>query len=425
MDLITLHALSDRGKFQTLKHVVPAGMLSDYTETMLDWFDMYFSTFPDRERIEWDELKSLIKLRAGGVSKESLALTMQLVKQLQDNPPDAHAIDGIVGKLYELDLSGRAGAIIEKYNAGGDIDLGYELLQLSQRAVRNQAQVTPFDYIDTPIQELLAEIEKDDVGLKFRRLPALGSHILGLLPGSSVAIGARPDKGKTSFIASTLTDFAPQVVELYKGKRPILWLNNEGSGKRIIPRLYQAALGLDLSEIIKLSNQDKLIPRYRKVVGGVQDIIRVKDMHGASLAQIEQILEAQKPAVCVADMLGNFRLGTSSGGGNKAEVIEQIWQEWREMMVRHDCVGLATVQISVEGENMFFPPYSALKDSKTAIQGATDVIIMMGNMNASELREQRGFSIPKNKFQVPKKPSSVEFQVHFDAARCLFTQTEI
>ena len=207
---------------------------------------------------------------------------------------------------------------------------------------------------------------------------------------------------------------------MYGNDRPILWLNNEGSGKRIIPRIYQAALGMDLNEIIALSNKDELVQAYTAAIGGVPDIIRVKDMHGASLAQIEQVIEAQRPAVVVADMLANFRLGSASSGANKADMVEQLWQEWRELMVRHGCIGMATVQISVEGGNTLYPVYSALKDSKTGIQGATDVIIMMGAMDSADTQTLRGFSSPKNKFQVPGKPSSFQAEAWFDSARCVF-----
>lgn len=89
-------------------------------------------------------------------------------------------------------------------------------------------------------------------------------------------------------------------------------------------------------------------------------------------------------------------------------------------MVRHDCIGMATVQISVEGGNMLYPPYSALKDSKTGIQGATDVIIMMGSLDNPDAQTIRGLSSPKNKFAAPGKPSCFQSEVYFDGARCLF-----
>lgn len=418
MDALLLHALSNRQRYRSLKHVVPQGMVAPDTLAMLQWYSAYYAAFPERADIDIDELQSLVRLRAAGAAPESIQITLHLIEQMRKRPDDT-AINGILGQLYELDLSGRAAALIEKYQRGEEVDLAYEMSRLAQQAVRSKASATPDDYIRTSIDTLLSEVS-DDQGLKFRRIAALREHILGLSGGASIAIAARPDKGKTSLIASILTDFAPQVVQMYSGQRPVLWLNNEGSGKRIIPRIYQAALGKDLNEIIAMSNAGHLSDAYTAAIGGVPDLIRVKDMHGASLAQIEQVIEAQRPAVVVADMLGNFRLSSAANGANKADAVEQIWQEWRELMVRHDCIGLATVQISVEGGNMLYPPYSALKDSKTGIQGATDVILMMGSLDNPDAQAIRGLSSPKNKFAAPGKPSCFQSELYFDGARCVF-----
>lgn len=418
MDSLLLHALATKQRYNSLRHVVPQGMVAPDTLALMQWYGAYFGAFPERDAVDVDELQSLVRLRSAHAAPESVQITLHLIEQLRQKPDDT-AINGILGQLYELDLSGRAAALIEKYQSGDEVDLAYELSRLAQQAVRSKASATPDDYIKTGIDELLAEVS-DDKGLKFRRIAALREHILGLQGGASIAIAARPDKGKTSFIASVLTDFAPQIVQMYSAERPILWLNNEGSGKRIIPRIYQAALGKDLNEIIAMSNAGQLVPAYTEAIGGIADLIRVKDMHGASLAQIEQVIEAQRPAVVVADMLANFRLSSAVNGANKADAVEQIWQEWRELMVRHDCIGMATVQISVEGGNMLYPPYSALKDSKTGIQGATDVILMMGSLDNPDAQTIRGLSSPKNKFAAPGKPSCFQAEVYFDGARCVF-----
>lgn len=423
MDALLLHALSNKQRYNSLKHVVPQGMIAPDTQAMLAWYGAYYTAFPERADINVDELQSLVRLRAASANPESIQITLHLIEQMRKRPDDT-AINGILGQLYELDLSGRAAALIEKYNRSEEVDLAYELSRLAQQAVRSKASATPDDYIRTGIDALLSEVS-DDQGLKFRRIAALREHILGLQGGASIAIAARPDKGKTSLISAILTDFAPQVRAMYDGQRPCLWLNNEGSGKRIIPRIYQAALGKDLNEIITMSNSGLLVPAYTEAIGGVQDLIRVKDMHGASLAQIEQVIEAQRPAVVVADMLGNFRLSHAANGANKADAVEQIWQEWRELMVRHDCIGLATVQISVEGGNMLYPPYSALKDSKTGIQGATDVILMMGSLDNPDAATIRGLSSPKNKFAAPGKPSCFQSELYFDGARCVFNDGSV
>lgn len=418
MDALLLNALAHKAKLSSLRHAVPEGMIAPDTAALLQWYGVYFAAFPARDRVDVDELQSLIRLRSGNASPESVQLTLYLTESLRN--PDEGAVNGILAQLYELDLAGRSAALIEKYNTGEEIDLAYELSKLSQQAQRAKSSATPSDYITMGVDEILAEVA-NDAGLKFTNLSILNENILGLQPGASIAIAARPDKGKTSLIASVLAAFAPQIMRMYpKGDRPALWLNNEGSGKRIIPRIYQAALRKDLDQIIAMSNQGILVPEYTKAIGGKADLIRVKDIHGASMAQIDQILEEMKPAVCIGDMLANVRLSGNGGSGNKAEAVEQLWQEWRELMVRHNCVGLATIQISQEGGNQLFPPYSALKDSKTGVQGATDVILMMGSLDNPDAQRMRGISTPKNKFAKPGKPSCVTATIDFDGATCSF-----
>jgi len=220
---------------------------------MLQWFQLYWETFPERKAVDHDELESLVRLRSGGQSPESVAITIHMVEQLRSPIADG-ALEGILGQLYELDLSGRAGALLAKYNNGEEINLAYELQRMAADVGRAKGAANPADYIDTPIGDILAEVS-DDRGVKFRRITALRESILGLQGGASIILAARPDKGKTSFIADAVTDFAPQCVHQFGADRPILWLCNEGSGKRIVPRIYQAALGKDLDQIISIDRK--------------------------------------------------------------------------------------------------------------------------------------------------------------------------
>jgi hypothetical protein len=306
--------------------------------------------------------------------------------------------------------------LINAYEAGEEVDLTYELGRLSQENMRRMGQVAPSSYIDTPIEDILADFQ-DDRGLKLPTT-ALKESVGGLLGGDLVGVAGRPDKGKTSFLAAILTEAAPQLRGLGWAGRPILWLNNEGVGKRIIPRIYQAALGIDFSQMVKLSNEGKLQELYLQAVDN--QTIRVKDMHGATLGQIEQVIEEMNPCVVVFDMMANFKLPGAAGGGNKTDSLEQGWQEVREMAVRHDFVAFGTIQISDLGDNMLFPGYNALKDSRTGVQGTLDVQLMMGALNSPDMQSLRGLSTPKNKRQIVGKPSYVQAQVFFDAERCRF-----
>jgi len=120
-------------------------------------------------------------------------------------------------------------------------------------------------------------------------------------------------------------------------------------------------------------------------------------------------------------MVANYRLPCGGGGGNKTDEVEEKWIQLREMAVRHDFIHFGTIQVSAQdGDNVLYPPYGALKDSKTGVQGAADVILMMGALNDPKMQSLRGLSTPKNKFALPGKQSHVQGEVYFDAANCQF-----
>lgn len=416
-DIAIVKAMEQRGRWSSLRPIVPMDMLVPDAKALLAWYDVYFKTYPEHERLDHELLLSLIKTKVQLTQEQWIPLKAA-VDRLK-NFTDTAAVTGILNSLLERDLSGKAGALITAYNEGKEVDLIYELTQLGERTKRSVENNDTGQFIDTDIATLLAE-EESDFGVKFPT-NLLKENIKGLTGGASVAIGARPDKGKSSFLAATLVEFAKQVDKYFEKGRPLLWLNNEGSGKRIIPRIYQAALQKTTVDIIQMSNAGTLVPAYTKTMQGDLHRIRVKDMHGASLAQIEQVIENMNPCVVVFDMMANFRLGSNISGGNKTDEIEAKWQAVREMAVRHDFIAIGTIQVSADGDDQLFPPYSALKDSKTGVQGAVDIILMLGALNSPEMQSIRGLSTPKNKFALPGKQSYVQGEVVFDAPRCLFT----
>ena len=414
-DLLILAALRDKQKWRQLHSAVPTAMLSPDTQCVLGWYPIYFQAFPEHERVDVAAMDGLIKLR-GNYAPEQLAIVRHVLGQLS-SPMDEAAVRGITQQLYERDFSGKAGALIARYNNGEEVDITYELSRLAEATKRTMVRADEDTYEDTPIEDLLA-MENSEHGLRFPTM-LLRGHIGGLLGGASVVLAARPDRGKGSFLAATAVHFAKQLEDYFDPERPILWLNNEGSAKRIVPRIYQAALRCTAPELQAYSNSGELRERYTKAVGRL-DRIRVKDVHGLSIAQCERFIEAQKPCVVFWDMVAGFRT-SQAAGGNKTDAEEAKWQAIRELAVMHDFVSIGTSQISAEGANLLYPPYSALKDSKTGIQGACDVIIMQGSLDAPEMASLRGFSTPKNKYSIAGKPGYCQGEVVFDAERCHYS----
>ena len=416
MEVPILQALRSRDKYRTLVGAVPMGMIGQEAALLIGWFKIYFDHFKAHKYVDVDSLDTLIKLKSG-YTAEQLGLVLSLVNQLR-KPIDPESISGILNILLEMDLAGRSAALIKSYESGGDINLMFELSRLTAEAKTRMKQASALDYIDQDVVSILDE-EAGDFGIKLPTL-LLSQNIKGMLGGASIAVAARPDKGKTSLIAKIVTHAAAQLDNYFESDRPILWLNNEGAGKRIIPRVYQAALDCNVNQLREKSQAGTLVDEYVQAVGR-RDRIRIKDMHGANLAEIEQVIEAVKPAIVVGDMVANFKLPGGEGGGNKTDGVEERWQIHREMAVNHDHIFFGTIQVSAtDGDNVLYPPYGALKDSKTGVQGAVDIILMMGALNDARCQYQRGLSTPKNKFSLPGKQSHVQGEVYFDAENCQF-----
>jgi len=415
-DLVILKTLASRKRYKAMHQAVPQSMLSEYTRNMLAWFNLYYETYPTHDTISVDQLKMLIKLRAPNADPEALQVTLFQADQLNAYV-DAESMDGMANTLLGLDTAGKAAALAMRYQSGEAVDIVQELALLSTQAKRYVSGNDLTKYEDTSIAELLKQ-RADDTGLKFRRWHILRDGLRGLMPGTSISIAAPTDMGKTSAIADIVTDWAPQAVELFGLDRPILWFVNEGAAAEIVPRLYNAALNEDSEDnansVVELG-EEGFIQRYEKAIGAPRDYIRVKNIHGYTMAQCEQVIEAMRPCVVVWDMLANISLGTGGGGkDSRTADLETRWQLIREWAVIHGFISVATSQVSFEGLNMLHPPVSAMKDSKIGAQGAMDVAIMLGALTDPAFQDLRGVSTPKNKRGRPKQRSYLVGQLEFN-----------
>lgn len=234
----------------------------------------------------------------------------------------------------------------------------------------------------------------------------------------------------TTFCASELTYMASQVDGLYPGeKRSILWFNNEGPGKRIVTRCFQAALNATMEDLVKLSNTpaDEEFAHYRTMVrqqyaaalGGRPGALRIFDIHDMWNHEVEDIMKLHKPAAVVFDMVDNIKFGgaVNNNGQRTDQLLESMYQWARLMGVKHDCAVLANSQISADGDGLQYPTLPMLKDSKTGKQGAADVIITLGTVNDPMLVNSRYIGTTKNKKVRTGVPASPMTEVQFDGAR--------
>lgn len=385
-------------------------MVGPDTQAMLAWFGMYFTTFPDRDNIDLSELRELVKLRSGGAGAEQIALTLHLVQQLQ-MPVAQESLAGILAQLQELDLAGRAGAVIARYNSGEEVELSFELQNMASQTRRSIAEGGRASWADGDIGQYLA-MENDEGGLQWSMFPALENRLKGVRPGINIAVAAPTDQGKTSLLCYLAAGFAKQAHTMYD-KRPLLYLVNEGTQERITVRMYQTVLQCTLEELAQYQQDGSLIPRYEAVVQR-RDAIRVANIHGKNLAQVEDLIGRHNPYMVITDMTGRIRSMTNKGGMNDISQLEDVWNSVREMTVIQDFAHIGTVQVSYEGTDMLYPPLTAMQNSKTGIQTTLDLCLMMGALTNPDAAKLRGLSTPKNKLARSGCTAQNQVQMYFD-----------
>lgn len=345
---------------------------------------------------------------------EAKAAHAAMVRAACASDVDDSTREGIVRVLMENRYANVAAQALIDYRAGKEVDLlALGQLHLNDLKLALKTVDNIGGFIDTDIGDILTRMNDVKHGFKWR-LDPLRRCMRPLQYGDFGIVAGRPDKGKTSFLASELTYLAPQLPE----GRPILWLNNEGPGERIYPRLYQAALGITYTELVQHFQSGKLQQMYADVIGDPFRI-RVKDVHGFNIGQIERVIEEQEPGIVVYDMIDNIK-----GFGDAARtdlMLEKMYQHCREFSVLYEHVGIATSQISNDGDGLLYPLMHMLKDSKTGKQGACDFQIMLGASNDPMMQSIRGIGIVKNKLMIPGQPKDPREEVQFNEATSRYT----
>jgi replicative DNA helicase len=427
LDITTLQLLKHREKHDKLHRAVPAKALDAHTQTIIKDFGRYFREFPDAQAVEVGPFMHWFKLIHPKLSAEATTVIEQVMRRAAEEPSPGIE-EGIMGRWVAAASAAELTDILTRWQEGEEIDLFSATKGAVERFELELGRKVKSPQVLDAIEDLL-KAEENDTGMHWR-LPCLNRHIKPLVGGDFIVVAARPDKGKTTFMASELTHMAAQVDALYPDqKRSILWFNNEGPGHRIVMRCFQAALNATTEDLVKLSNEPadpefshyrtQVRQQYAKALGGRPGVLRIMDIHGLWNHEVEAIIEAHRPAVVVFDMVDNIKFGgaTTNNGERTDQLLEAMYQWARLIGVKHDCAVLATSQISAEGDGMQYPTLPQLKDSRTGKQGAADVIITLGAVNDPSLAKSRYIGTTKNKKVRTGVPSSPQAEVYFDSDR--------
>lgn len=422
IDVAVLQVLKHRARYDKIASHLDVSGLETNTATLIRYFGKFFKANPDLNTIPMDPFMAWFKLANPKMTDESRAVWRKTLKAVLDRDIDPVVEASLMEQLVNNATAAKMTALLERYRDGDEtVDITNELRLLHDEHTSQLLRKVRMPEVLDDVDELL-RMDEENIGLRWRT-NAFSDNIRALQSGDLAIFAARPDAGKTTWLASELTYMAPQIDKLFPGEgRHILWFNNEGPGKRIKRRLYQAALGMTLSELSALSHAGTLKKAYSKAVGGRENIIRVFDIHDFWSHEVEELISNIPSALCVFDMVDNikFSSGVANGGQRTDQILEAMYQQVRIWAVKYDMAAIATSQASGDAEGNVYPDQTMLKDSKTGKQGAADLIAFLGKSASEGLENSRFISAPKNKLRLENAAQKIiQREVIFDADRAL------
>ena len=257
----------------------------------------------------------------------------------------------------------------------------YEELQaLVQKYQSEVAAPVATEFVTNDL-DLLLRSHVTDGGLHWR-LATMNKMLGPLRKGDFGFMFARPESGKTTFLASECTYMAEQA------ERPILWVNNEENGGKVKLRCYEAYFGKPLKEI--MAHKDKYFKEYKEKMAGR---IQLFDSPFTHRKTVERVCKEVNPSLIVFDQIDKVK-----GFDNDRYDLEMkaVYQWSRELAKEYGPV-IGICQAGASGEGKAYLTMDDVDSSKTAKQGEADWILGIGKSHKEGMESVRHLHLMKNK----------------------------
>jgi len=229
--------------------------------------------------------------------------------------------------------------------------------------------------------EVLVNEAINTPGLRWR-LNTLNKMLGSLRLGNFGFIFARPETGKTTFLASEVTHMAGQT------ERPILWLNNEQAGSAVMLRCYQAALGIDMTTLYR-----DLAGNKKKFMDATNGNIRLFDSGHIHKKTVEKLCRQLNPSLIVFDQIDKIQ-----GFDNDREDLRlgTIYQ-WARELSKDYAPAIGVCQADGTGEGQRWLTMAHVANAKTSKQAEADWILGLGKVPDVGFETIRYLHASKNK----------------------------
>ena len=345
---------------------------------LFNMIDLYYTKYINNNNINLNELDIFYNSNYLLKDNERKDLELLLKDVYEQDITNMEAIIGLLEEHRRRSLAGQVAIMALDVEAGKKSTA--ELLELFNNFEHQEVEADEIIPVNMDLDNLY-DTQIATPGLRWR-INWLNKSLGSLRKGDFGFIFARPETGKTTFLASEITHMVSQT------DGDILWFNNEEQGTKVGIRVYQATLGLTTQALFADKPTNKA--RYKTITNNRIKILDFED--SSSKNRIESVLKQYNPALIIFDQIDKIR--GFKGDRNDLE-LKQIYQWAREISKTYAPV-IAVSPASGEAEGKLFLTMDMVDGSKTAKQGEADWILGIGKEQDNTSRS-RYFNITKNK----------------------------
>ena len=390
MDYDVLVALASREAYERYSRFVKRSSLSKEAHTIFEAIGEWFKNNPAKAAVDWPGFAAWFTLvRHAKLNMDQQQQYKGLLDMLAKRQLSVE-LDSLMEGLTKRDYFARIG---EAALRGADGDYSVSVDDLQHLIDKYKEDVGKLDALDRDLGDFSLERLSGALtgGLQWR-LRALQQSLGPIRQGDLGVFAARPDSGKTTFLAFEEPHMAAQL----PNDRCVLHINNEEQGDKVRRRIIQGAIGWTVQEMEE--DFPAALAEYEAFIGH-RDKIMVFDRAKVHTKDVETLCKRLNPGLVVFDQLRKVH-----GFEQEAEHERQtLLYNWARELAKEYAPVLNVTQAGAEGADRKWLGMEDIYGAKTGPQGEADFVITMGRVLANG--NKRYISIPKNKLQTPGDPS--------------------
>lgn len=307
---------------------------------------------------------------------------LELFKTLSETPLDPEVGVGILKQIKRRQRALKLSELAFKASTG-HAELS-QVLELANSLEEDREEELDEIEVVTDDLEVLLDRTVLKPGLRWR-LNCLNRSLGSLRKSNFGFLFARPETGKTTFLASEITFMLTQ---LNDASGPIIWFNNEQAGDEVMLRFYQAYFAITLEQL--KANPKKWKRQFQAETKGK---FRLIDDANINQQRVEKVCKQLKPSLVVFDQIDKIK----GFAADREDLRLGAIYIWARELAKTYCPVIGVCQADGNAGDQRWLTMEQVSNAKTAKQAEADWILGIGKVHADGMENIRYLNISKNK----------------------------